>query len=245
MAKDPAFLFYPGDWQGGTMYLTHEQKGCYVDLLILQFNQGKFTIAQAKQVLSICFDHAWPMLQQKFSTDGKFFWNERLMKEIEKRRNYTKSRRDNALGNKKTKKHMPKHMENENINENEVVIEDRGAGKGWNTKPGKEFLEMDLDETKAGAVKQLFKLSKNHNLTNDQLKGLWYAFKVQNFTGENYYATPNKAYSHFINWAKTQTVNDAKSITETNKRNGNYSKTAGQDIYAERLKQQLTELNGH
>ena len=29
MAKDPTFLFYTGDWLGGTMVLTRHQKGCY------------------------------------------------------------------------------------------------------------------------------------------------------------------------------------------------------------------------
>lgn len=115
MAKDPAFLFYPGDWQGGTMYLTHEQKGCYMDLLILQFNAGKFTIAQAKQVLSICFDVAWPMLSLKFKTDGTYYWNERLQGEVEKRKRFTTSRQENAKGLKK-KKHMLQHMEDENEN---------------------------------------------------------------------------------------------------------------------------------
>jgi len=37
MAKDPAFLFYPGDWQLGTMHLTLLEKGCYMELLVLQF----------------------------------------------------------------------------------------------------------------------------------------------------------------------------------------------------------------
>ncbi len=115
MAKDPAFLFYPGDWQGGTMYLTHEQKGCYMDLLILQFNAGKFTIAQAKQVLSICFDVAWPMLSLKFKSDGVYYWNDRLQQEVEKRKRFTTSRQENAKGLKK-KKHMLQHMEDENEN---------------------------------------------------------------------------------------------------------------------------------
>ena len=134
MAKDPAFLFYPGDWLSGTMYLTHEQKGAYMDLLILQFNCGKFTEAQAKQVLSICFDVAWSMLKQKFKQEGDFFFNERLSLEIEKRKSFTQSRRDNASGNKKPKssstkqqkkeKHMLEHMEdeNENINRDEILI---------------------------------------------------------------------------------------------------------------------------
>lgn len=136
MAKDPAFLFYPGDWQGGTMYFDHQTKGAYMDLMVLQFNVGKFTEAQAKQVLSICFSVAWPMLQQKFKTDGEFYWNERLRLEIEKRQNFTKSRRDNALGEKKPKayasasaEHMHKHMEDENRNENKDVIKETKKDK--------------------------------------------------------------------------------------------------------------------
>lgn len=128
MAKDPAFLFYPGDWMGGTQWLTMEQKGCYIELLILQFNTGGFTVAQAKQVLSICFDVAWPVLEQKFIlADGKYY-NERLKGEIEKRKKFTDSRRDNALGvNKKEEKktgqakHMLQHMEDED----EDVIKDK------------------------------------------------------------------------------------------------------------------------
>ncbi len=135
MAKDPAFLFYPGDWLSGTMYLTHEQKGAYMDLLILQFNCGKFTETQAKQVLSICFDVAWVMLKQKFKKEGEFYYNERLSLEIEKRKNFTQSRRDNASGSKKPKsttikpkkndEHMLEHMEDENkdINDNIDLID--------------------------------------------------------------------------------------------------------------------------
>ena len=41
--KDPAFLFYPNDWIGGTMGMTFEEKGAYMELLILQFNRGHMT----------------------------------------------------------------------------------------------------------------------------------------------------------------------------------------------------------
>ena len=40
MAKDPAFLFYPNDYIGGTMGMTFEEKGAYIELLMLQFNRG-------------------------------------------------------------------------------------------------------------------------------------------------------------------------------------------------------------
>lgn len=123
--KDPAFLFYPGDWLSGTQYFTFEQKGAYLELLILQFNNYHFTEAQAKQVLSICNANVWDMIKSKFQTEqnNTFFFNERLRIEIEKRKKFTESRRLNALNTKKpdkkaSAKHMDKHMENENRNKN-------------------------------------------------------------------------------------------------------------------------------
>lgn len=132
MAKDPAFLFYPGDWLGGTMYMTMQQRGCYITLLMLQFNTGPFTIAQAEQVLSICFASDWDMIKSKFNTDGIHYWNERLKNEKEVRQNFTNSRRINALSekpkpkaNKASAKHMHKHMEDEN----EDVNKDKNKGR--------------------------------------------------------------------------------------------------------------------
>lgn len=125
MAKDPAFLFYPNDWLGGTMYLSRHQKGCYMDLLIAQFNNGPLSLETIKTVLGQ--DQAnWTALSSKFKKDsnGNFF-NERLATEIEKRKKFSKSRRDNV--NKRYKstyvntsvEHMNLHMENRNENENE------------------------------------------------------------------------------------------------------------------------------
>lgn len=252
MAKDPAFLFYPGDWNLGTMHLTLLQKGCYMELLILQFAKGKFTEAQAKHMLNGSFDLAWPTISEKFSTDGTYYWNERLKSEKEKRQKFTESRRNNGSIAKTPKnepkhmlEHMDKHMEDENINKDKdsVFVLNRENSEKWNTKPGKDFLELPLDETKGGAVIQLFKFSKNHTLTENQLQLLWSIFKAQNFNGEKYYASKNEAYSHFINWSKTQNaVEDGKSSTNKGKVNGTSYKTAGQDAYAERLKRQLSEL---
>ena len=128
MAKDPAFLFYPGDWQGGTMHMTHLEKGCYLDLLMLQFNRGKFTEAQAKHMLQSSFDLVWSTIQEKFICENGLYWNQRLATEKEKRSKFTESRRNNATKEKEDKpseKHMLKHtdkrMEDENINENKDV----------------------------------------------------------------------------------------------------------------------------
>lgn len=119
MSRDPAFLFYPGDWLGGTMCFTLEEKGAYLELLILQFNQGKFTEAQAKHMLSKCEASVWQNIKHKFINKGGYYYQERLQSEIEKRRNFSQSRKNNALGSNKPKTYA-EHMEdeNENINEN-------------------------------------------------------------------------------------------------------------------------------
>ena len=129
MSKDPAFLFYPNDYLGGTMGMTFEQKGAYIDLLIYQFNNHQFTEASAKQVLSTCFASVWEVLQNKFKKDGEFYYNERLREEITKRREFSESRRINALHDKKPResksKAYAKHMGDENENENRDINEDK------------------------------------------------------------------------------------------------------------------------
>jgi hypothetical protein len=51
MSKDPAFLFYPGDWLGGTMHMHRISRACYFDLLMLQFNRGAFSLEEMKGCL--------------------------------------------------------------------------------------------------------------------------------------------------------------------------------------------------
>lgn len=140
MAKDPAFLFYPGDWLGGTMLLTRQQKGCYIDLLMAQFNTGPLSMEHINTVLG-ADQNVWLILKNKFkkNDEGNFF-NEKLASEVEKRKNYVSSRRKNKLGSKQSydktheqshdktsDAHMSKHMENENEN---VIIKDSEEGTG-------------------------------------------------------------------------------------------------------------------
>ena len=40
MAKDPAFLFYTGDFATGTQFLTDDQMGKYIRLLMAQHQHG-------------------------------------------------------------------------------------------------------------------------------------------------------------------------------------------------------------
>lgn len=118
MAKDPAFLFYPNDWLGGTMGMTFEEKGAYMDLLMMQFNRGHMTSHMIGQVVG----QIWDNIKHKFTKDDEGLWfNERLDIEKNKRKAYVDSRKNNKIGkNQHTKKrgHMTSHMENVNENEN-------------------------------------------------------------------------------------------------------------------------------
>lgn len=108
--------------------MTFEEKGAYFELLVFQFNNGAFTEAQAKQVLSICSASVFQKVIQKFSKTGNVYANKRLSDEIEKRKKFSESRRNNAKSKKtassKVKKSeaYAKHMENENEDINEDVI---------------------------------------------------------------------------------------------------------------------------
>lgn len=114
MAKDPAFLFYPGDYVSGTMHLDFECKGAYMDLLMLQFQKGHMSSHMIKQVLGHKYEHIWPLINDKFQEDDGKFWNERLRVEKEKRAKFCKSRKDNRNKANDMLPHMSSHMENEN-----------------------------------------------------------------------------------------------------------------------------------
>lgn len=136
MAKDPAFLFYPGDWLGGTMAFNFEQKGAYLELLLFQFNSGKFTETQAQQVLNTSYTSVWQVLKSKFKSEDGFFWNEKLELIKEKRQTFTDSRRTNRLGKGKkmkrnTRKTLVKLVENENEIKSIVIY--------LNNKVGSDF----------------------------------------------------------------------------------------------------------
>ena len=126
--KDPAFLFYPNDWVGGTMGMTFEEKGAYMELLMMQFNRGHMTTHMIGQAVG----QLWDNVREKFVKDDDGLWyNERLEIEKEKRKRFTESRRNNVSGkNQYTKKaskkgsgHMTSHMENENKDNINIVFD--------------------------------------------------------------------------------------------------------------------------
>lgn len=129
------------------MLLNMEQKGKYITLLCLQHNKGKLT---EKDMLSICGSYDADVFAKFTKDEEGCFFNERLSLEIQKRKAYSESRRNNRI--KKdvsniSKTYVP-HMENENeninenINKDEIVIEDANEKKTTR----KKFVKPDEND---------------------------------------------------------------------------------------------------
>ena len=131
MAKDPAMLWYPNDWIGGTMGMSYEEKGAYMDLLMLQFNRGHMTKHMIDQTVGQLFGR----IKDKFEVDEDgLFFSPRVDEEKSKRQKYVSSRTNNRSGNnqyskspKKIGGHMTSHMENENENEDISINKEEKA----------------------------------------------------------------------------------------------------------------------
>ena len=129
MAKDPAFLFYPGDFTTGTQFFTDEQIGKYMRLLMAQHQLGHL---EEKHMLQICKTHDKDVFSKFIKDEEGKYYNERLDKEIVKRRNYSKSRSENRQKKEEKEETYVNHMENRNENRNT---------NGINNKKGIRFDE--------------------------------------------------------------------------------------------------------
>ena len=118
--KDPAFLFYSSDFLTGTMFMSDSQLGKYIKILCTQHQKGHLS---EKDMLKICKRYDKDIFEKFVKDENGKYYNIRLEKEIEKRSAYSKSRSDNRK-NKINFENIcfsyVKHMENENININNI-----------------------------------------------------------------------------------------------------------------------------
>ena len=105
MAKDPAFLFYYQDFLVGTDHFTNEEAGAYIRCLCHQAHKGNIS---NNHMLKICQrQEVHKTVKEKFISDGNGnLFNQRMKDEIEKRRNYSESRKKNREGKKTYDKYM-------------------------------------------------------------------------------------------------------------------------------------------
>lgn len=93
--------------------MTPAECGCYIRILCHLADKGRISEANIKV---ICGENGLTKtLSDKFRIDSEgFYYNERLVMEVDRRKNYTQSRRINAQNEKAYAKHM------ENVNENVI-----------------------------------------------------------------------------------------------------------------------------
>ncbi|MFR5508211.1 MAG: hypothetical protein ACLTKT_03225 [Clostridia bacterium] len=134
--KDPAFLFYSSDFLSGTMLMTDEEIGQYIKLLCLQHQKGHL---KEKDMLNICKTYNEDIFSKFIKDEEGNYYNERLEYEANKRKAYSESRRNNRKKKEETKTYEEdmknicnsheEHMENENININKNIIDNKDNRK--------------------------------------------------------------------------------------------------------------------
>jgi|WetSurMetagenome_2_1015567.scaffolds.fasta_scaffold03883_3 hypothetical protein len=120
--KDPAVLFYTGDFLAGTAFFNDEQRGQYIRLLCEQHQNGHIP---ENHMVSICFSLGSPVVKKFIKdTEGNYF-NIRMDEEITKRANFVNTRRDNGSKGGRPKKPNGKPYEEptKNLIGNENVID--------------------------------------------------------------------------------------------------------------------------
>lgn len=124
----------------------------------------------------------------------------------------------------------------EHIKEELEEKESKEEKEVFNTMPKSKDLN-GLPEIKIGSVIELFRITKQTDVTSDDVIGLWEIFKVQTLHGKKYYANPDEVYSHFINWSATKKIEKNES---TSKPVGTTKFNAGANQLLDRLKKQTT-----
>ena len=190
MAKDPAFLFYPGDFMTGTQFFTDEQVGKYLRLLLAQHQLGHL---KESHMIMICKSYDNDIFSKFIKdSDGNYF-NQRLEDEIVKRRNYSESRGKNRIGKNNISKSYDNHMENRNkdinTNINNISV--------W-------FSDFENGN-------ELVEIARINNFTVEQVKKQLIAFKTY---AELHYPNYGKFVSHFKNWIRKNppTNNEPKFV---------------------------------
>ncbi|MGN1271450.1 MAG: hypothetical protein ACI4UX_05780 [Clostridia bacterium] len=157
--KDPAFLFYSSDFLSGTMLMSDEEVGQYIRLLCLQHQKGHL---KEKDMLNICKSYNEEIFSKFKKDKDNNYYNERLEYEIDKRKAYSESRRNNRKKKETYEKDMKnicnsyeEHMENENENINIDLIENKNRDKGV---IGEEEEEVEILETWETQFNEFYRL---------------------------------------------------------------------------------------
>lgn len=177
MAKDPAFLFYPGDAAEDVSHMNRLERGAYFDFVQAQKKFGPLTITMVRKILGKDFDLVWDALKMCLTYEKDMYFIHWLQDSIEKRKKYSASRANNRKGQNTSKKEVfdstyVNHMENGNENRN---VNDNTKGvQGETEKPDLKVYQEWIAQIENGTDLYWPKMSRDKNLklTTEQLQDL-------------------------------------------------------------------------
>lgn len=208
MAKDPAFLFYTGDFAAGTMFMNDEQVGIYIRILIAQHQHGRLS----KDQIMFFTKNMDQIILNKFKMDEfGLFYNERLEFETNKRKAFSESRRSNR--NK---------LDNENCHI--YFIKDKISGLikiGSSVNPERRILELKNSEND---LQLLFFTEKTSQKLETELHDIYKShhshlewYNIGHMINDIIlYLTENKI--HMINHMENENENKDKKENKINKK---------------------------
>lgn len=134
--KDPAFLFYSGDFKSATELMTDEEVGIYIRLICTQHQHGSIE----KEWLEEKSKGSKRILKMFITDEDGSYYNESIRAEIQRRKNYSESRRANKLKkseevnsneniSKTYEEHMTPHMETEAETRTKDITKEKGVAK--------------------------------------------------------------------------------------------------------------------
>lgn len=258
--KDPAYLFYSQDFYTGVATMNFEDRGKYITLLCLMHQQGRMT----EETIRFVVGSVSVILKSKFKVDENGFWyNERLEKEIEKRKNFIESRASNGkLGGRPKKEEKPlakpnaeplgKPKQNLPENENEIVIEDiKKEGGVGEEKKYSGFIES-LSESAKEIYIEFYKTKVGvypEGFIDDDIKSLLIKITGSMKSGgeqlhnqsvmDNFSGLLNKLPKFWLSKLNIKSINNNYDsiIAEIRTKSGTNSTNTMQDILAARKRQ--------
>ena len=194
MAKDPAFLFYPGDFTTGTQFFNDEQVGKYIRLLLAQHQHGHLPEEHMIHICKTYDKHIFSKFEK--DSDGNYF-NQRLETEITKRKNYTLSRSKNR--NNPNKENIicdtyVTHMENKNENKDIII------NSNTNNKNNEFFQILNTSEEWLNLTSS----QSTNKFTVHQVKVRLKKFTDTQNAKFDYKANKKEFASHFVSWLNQQ-----------------------------------------
>lgn len=198
MAKQPTLPLYYNDISRTCSTWTDEEFGCYLRLLIEQWDKGYIPVdVNRLKRLSTSVETHWPLIKDKFTESNGVLQNLHMEEIREKLKKHSKNQKDNiakryAKGETETPETLPKHIQRETLKPYTPE-----KSEGTHTDFAKKIMSNECEEDR-NAIGVTCKKS----LTADVVK----RFNAHCVNQTKTHPTFDKWKSHLASWYNLQKV---------------------------------------